>query len=165
MTNTKKVVFAKLFSKPTNTKLSKTRKLKLSVVDEIESNADWLRDATSEASYYAYERWDEILDRIQEYRDEIGGEVDEVAINGAARMLDEAGSTMLELLATLEKGAEDLGVDPSELLDDYDEIKENAEGAQDLYDEFKSKYKEVVEFSGFLGTFLSKHKSKLNKKK
>ena len=165
MTNTKKVVFAKLFSKPANTKLSKTRKLKLSVVDEIESNADWLRDATSEASYYAYERWDEILDRIQEYRDEIGNEVDEVAINGAARMLDEAGSTMLELLATLEKGAEDLGVDPSELLDDYDEIKTNAEGAQDLYDEFKSKYKEVVEFSGFLGTFLSKQKAKLKKKK
>jgi hypothetical protein len=42
MTNTKKVVFAKLFSKPANTKLSKTRKLKLSVVDEIESNVEWL---------------------------------------------------------------------------------------------------------------------------
>jgi len=160
MTNTKKVVFAKLFSKPANTKLSKTRKLKLSVVDEIESNADWLRDATSEASYYAYERWDEILDRINEYRSEIGNEVDNVAVNSAARMLDEAGANMLELLATLEKGAEDLGVDPSELLDDYDEIKANAEGAQDLYDEFKSKYKEVVEFSGFLNTFLSKQNKK-----
>jgi len=160
MTNTKKVVFAKLFSKPANTKLSKARKLKLSVVDEIESNADWLRDATSEASYYAYERWDEVIDRIDEYRSEIGGEVDEVAINGQARSLEEAGSTMLELLATLEKGAEDLGVDPSELLGDYDEIKANAEGAQDLYDEFVSKYKEVVQFSGFLGYFLSKQNKK-----
>jgi hypothetical protein len=74
MTNTKKVVFAKLFSKPANTKLSKTRKLKLSVVDEIESNRKLtLRTSHSEASYYANERWDEILDRnFQEYRDEIG---------------------------------------------------------------------------------------------
>jgi hypothetical protein len=36
--------------------------------------------------------------------------------------LEEAGSTMLELLEKLETGAEDLGVDPSELLDNY-EIK------------------------------------------
>ena len=165
MTNTKKVVFAKLFSKPANTKLSKTRKLKLSVVDEIESNVNWLENAHSEASYYANERWDEILDRIQEYRDEIGQEVDNVAINGEGRSLDEAGSTMLELLEKLETGAEDLGVDPSELLDNYMEIKEMAEEAQSTYELFVEKYKEVVEYSGFLGTFLAKHKAKLNKKK
>ena len=166
MTNTKKVVFAKLFSKPANTKLSKTRKLKLSVVDEIESNADWLRDATSEASYYANERFDEILDEIAEFQSNLSIEVDNAVVNGAASSLEEAGSNMLELLATLEKGAEDLGVDPSELLDDYDEIKANAEGAQELYDEFVSKYKEVVkESSNGLATFLSKQKAKLNKKK
>jgi hypothetical protein len=39
---------------------------------------------------------------------------------------------MLELLEKLETGAEDLGVDPSELLGNYDEIKRMAEGAQDL---------------------------------
>lgn len=156
MTNTKKVVLAKLFGKQANTKLSKTRKLKLSVVDEIESNVNWLESAYSEASYYAYERWDEILDRIQEYRDEIGQEVDNVAVNGEARSLDEAGSTMLELLATLEKGAEDLGVDPAELLDNYEEIKEMAENAEQTYEAFVDKYKEVVDSSGFLATFLSK---------
>ena len=73
---------------------------------------------------------------------------------------------MLELLVKLETGAEDLGVDPSELLGNYDEIKRMAEGAQDLYDEYVSKYKEVVkESSNGLATFLSKHKAKLNKKK
>lgn len=154
--NTKKVVLAKLFGKSANTKLSKTRKLKLSVVDEIESNVNWLEGAYSEASYYANERWDEILDRIQEYRDEIGMEVDNVAVNGEGRSLDEAGSTMLELLATLEKGAEDLGVDPAELLDNYEEIKDMAENAQETYEAFVEKYKEVVEYSGFLATFLSK---------
>jgi len=156
MTNTKKVVFAKLFSKPANTKLSKTRKLKLSVVDDIESNVNWLEESYSEASYYAYERWDEVIERIDEYRSEIGGEVDNIAVNGQGRSLDEAGSNMLELLATLEKGAEDLGVDPAELLDNYEEIKDMAQNAQETYEAFVEKYKEVVEYSGFLATFLSK---------
>jgi hypothetical protein len=40
-----------------------------------------------------------------------------------------------------------------------------AEEAEFVYEVFVEKYKEVVEFSGFLGTFLSKQKAKLNKKK
>ena len=166
MTNTKKVVFAKLFSKPANTKLSKTRKLKLSVVDEIESIANDLEQSYSEASYYANERFDEILDEIAEFQSNLSIEVDNAVVNGTATYLEEAGSTMLELLAKLETGAEDLGVDPSELLGNYDEIKQMAEGAQDLYDEYVSKYKEVVkESSNGLALFLSKHKAKQNKKK
>lgn len=160
MTNTKKVVLAKLFGKPANTKLSKARKLKLSVVDDIESEVNSLEEAYSEASYYAYERWDEIIERIDEYRTEIGNEVDNVAVNGSGRYLEEAGENMLKLLEKLETGAEDLGVDPSELLDNYEEIKQMAESAQETYDEFKSKYQEVVDYSGFLATFLSKTSKK-----
>ena len=166
MTNTKKVVFAKLFSKPANTKLSKTRKLKLSVVDEIESIANDLEQSYSEASYYANERFDEILDEISDFQSNLSIEVDNAVVNGTATYLEEAGSTMLELLAKLETGAEDLGVDPSELLDNYMEIKEMAEEAQSIYELFVEKYKEVVkESSNGLALFLSKHKAKLNKKK
>ena len=161
MTNTKKVVFAKLFSKPANTKLSKARKLKLSVVNEIESNVNWLEEATSEASYYANERFDEILDEIADFQTNLSMEVDNVVVNGSARSLDEAGSTMLELLEKLETGAADLGVDPSELLDNYMEIKEMAEEAQFTYEVFVEKYKEVVkESSNGLATFLSKQNKK-----
>ena len=157
MTNTKKVVFAKLFSKPANTKLSKTRKLKLSVVDEIESNVQWLENSYSEASYYVDERWDEILDEVYEFQNKLSMEVDNVVVNGEGRSLDEAGSTMLELLEKLETGAEDLGVDPSELLDNYEDIKRMAEGATEVYVDFVEKYREVVkESSNGLATFLSK---------
>ena len=157
MTNTKKVVFAKLFAKPANTKLSKVRKLKLSVVDEIESNVQWLENSHSEASYFANERFDEILDEISDFQNNLSMEVDNAVINGEARSLDEAGSTMLELLEKLETGAEDLGVDPAELLDNYMEVKEMAEEAQFVYDLFVEKYKEVVkESSNGLATFLSK---------
>ena len=157
MTNTKKVVFAKLFSKPANTKLSKTRKLKLSVVDEIESNVQWLENSYSEASYYVDERWDEILDEVYEFQNKLSMEVDNVVVNGEGRSLDEAGSTMLELLEKLETGAEDLGVDPSELLDNYEDLKQMAQNAESVFESFVDKYKEIVkQSSNGLATFLSK---------
>ena len=161
MTNTKKVVFAKLFSKPANTKLSKARKLKLSVVNEIESNVNWLQEATSEASYYADERFDEILNEIADFQSNLSMEVDNAVLNGSARSLDEAGSTMLELIEKLETAAEELGVDPSELLNTYEDAKRMAEVAQETYDDFVEKYKEVVkESSNGLATFLSKQNKK-----
>ena len=142
--DTKKVVFAKLFAKPANTKFSKVRKLKLSVVDEIESNVQWLENSYSEASYYANERWDELIDEISDFQTKLSIEVDNVIINGESSSLEEAGSTMLELLKKLETGAEDLGVDPAELLDNYEEIKRMAEDAEPTYDLYAEKYKEVV---------------------
>jgi hypothetical protein len=157
MTNTKKVVLAKLFGKQANTKLSKARKLKLSVVDDIESEANSLEEAYQEASYYANERFDEILDEIADFQSNLSIEVDNAVVNGSATYLEEAGSNMLALIEKLETGAEDLGVDPSELLYNYEDIKQMAEGAQELYDDFVSKYKEVVkESSNGLATFLSK---------
>ena len=156
MTNTKKVVLAKLFGKAANTKLSKARKLKLSVVDDIESESNSLEEAYQEASYLAYERFDEILDEISEFQTNLSIEVDNAVVNGNATYLEEAGENMLKLIEKLETGAEDLGVDPSELLYNYEDIKQMAENAQETYDEFKSKYEEVVKYSGFLGYFLSK---------
>jgi len=155
--DTKKVVFAKLFAKPANTKFSKVRKLKLSVVDEIESNVQWLENSYSEASYYANERWDELIDEISDFQTKLSIEVDNVIINGESSSLEEAGSTMLELLKKLETGAEDLGVDPAELLDNYEEIKRMAEDAEPTYDLYAEKYKEVVnQSSNGLALFLSK---------
>jgi len=157
MTNTKKVVLAKLFGKQANTKLSKARKLKLSVVDDIESEVNSLEQAYSEASYLAYERFDEILDEISEFQTNLSIEVDNAVVNGNATYLEEAGENMLKLIEKLETGAEDLGVDPSELLYNYEDIKRMAEGATEVYSDFVQKYKEVVkESSNGLATFLSK---------
>lgn len=157
MTNTKKVVLAKLFGKAANTKLSKTRKLKLSVVDEIESNAEYLEEVYNEASYLAYERFDEILDEISDFQSNLSIEVDNAIINGSAKYLEEEGEKMLELLDKLESAAEELGADPSELLNNYEDIKRMALGSTELYVDFVEKYKEVVkESSNGLATFLSK---------
>jgi len=161
MTNTKKVVFAKLFSKPANTKLSKTRKLKLSVVAELEGNYDYFEEVYNEASYLAYERFDEILDEIADFQAKLSIEVDNAIINGSAKYLEEEAEAMLERLDKLETGASDLGVDPSDLFDNYQEVKRMVESATSLYVDFVEKYKEVVrESSNGLATFLSKQNKK-----
>ena len=46
-------------------------KVELGVLDLIDTNRSWLEDASSVASYYAYERWDEIIQEIQDMQFEI----------------------------------------------------------------------------------------------
>ena len=165
MTNTKKVVFAKLFSKPANTKLSKTRRVNMSVVEDIQDAWSNFEELSSLASYYADERFDELIDEIYEFRSKLSEEVDNLVVNTSVSMLEEEGENLIKLLDKLESAAADLDTDPSELLDDYVDIREAAEEAKYLYESFKDKYLEVVRDSGTLATFLSKHKAKLKKKK
>ena len=165
MTNTKKVVFAKLFSKPANTKLSKTRRVNMSVVEDIQDAWSNFEEISSLASYYANERFDELIDEIYEFRSKLSEEVDNLVVNTSVSMLEEEGENLIKLLDKLESAAADLDTDPSELLDEYVDIREAAEEAKYLYESFKDKYLEVVRDSGTLATFLSKHKAKLNKKK
>ena len=165
MTNTKKVVFAKLFSKPANTKLSKTRRVKMSVVEDIQDAYSNFYEISSLASYYANERFDELLDEIYEFRSKLSEEVDNLVVNSSVSMLEEEGENLIQLLDKLESAAAELDAEPSELLAEYVDIREAAEEAKYLYESFKDKYLEVVRDSGTLATFLSKHKDKLNKKK
>jgi len=165
MTNTKKVVFAKLFSKPANTKLSKTRRVNMSVVEDIQDAWSNFEELSSLASYYADERFDELIDEIYEFRSKLSEEVDNLVVNTSVSMLEEEGENLIKLLDKLESAAADLDTDPSELLDEYVDIREAAEEAKYLYESFKDKYLEVVRDSGTLATFLSKHKAKLKKKK
>jgi len=165
MTNTKKVVFAKLFSKPANTKLSKTRRVNMSVVEDIQDAWSNFEEISSLASYYANERFDELIDEIYEFRSKLSEEVDNLVVNTSVSMLEEEGENLIKLLDKLESAAADLDTDPSELLDEYVDIREAAEEAKYLYESFKDKYLEVVRDSGTLATFLSKHKAKQNKKK
>lgn len=161
MTNTKKVVLAKLFGKQANTKLSKTRRMKMSVVEDIQDAWSNFEEISSLASYYANERFDELLDEIYEFRSKLSEEVDNLVVNTSVSMLEEEGENLIKLLDKLESAAADLDTDPSELLDEYVDIREAAEEAKYLYESFKDKYLEVVRDSGTLATFLSKHSKKL----
>lgn len=134
--------------------LSKSNKVavKLSVIDDILGEMDWFEEAESSASYMAYEWGDELIDTISEYRTDIG-KVDDWAINGAGTSLEEVAGNILTKLEILEEKAGELGIDPNELLANFDELKSRVENAGDMINDMWKKYDEVVEFSGVLTNF------------
>ena len=84
---------------------------------------------------------------------EISKEVDNVYVNSEAGGLDEVASEMREDLQQIEDAADELGVSPSELLNDYDELSDMVKNADETYNEYVDKYREVVDTAGWLPDF------------
>lgn len=153
--NTKKSVFSKLFGKNTLSKTElKSFKVDLSIVDDLESLYDSLDQSFSEAVYYESERLDELTDQYFQAVDPIKQEIDEMAINGSARFLEETSEKVQELITQLNEKATDLGIDPRDLVANYDELNEMSLSGQMVYDELLSKYRETIGYTGN-NTFLS----------
>lgn len=132
--------FDKLQRKSSDVKLNKTQ---LSVVSDIDNEFDWLEQSYSEASYLAYEAGDEWLDRIAEFRSEVMIFWDNAVVNGAATSLEEAAQRMAEKIQILEQSAEELGVNPAELVRNYEEIKEIIANWQGTYEDARKAYQDV----------------------
>jgi len=135
-------------AKRKGTKLSaKKRNVKLSVVDELESLYDQLEEQTSLCSYFASEWVNEAEAKVI---DAIDG-LDDYLINSSMSYLADTGKEALEAIAKLEESAKSLGIDPEEIYPDYQEVKEWAEGAEDLqydaYDTLVTSY--LKDLTGF----------------
>jgi len=126
-------------------KLSKQGKqIKLSIVDDIESNLSFFEDAMSEASYI----YDELMPALEEKAYDIQRDVDNVIVNSSAGSLEDAIRDVSEPLKKLEDNADALGISPSDIYDDYDRIKEMIEDSgyvlrnwEDLENEFPLVYR------------------------
>ena len=141
------------FSKK-RTKLKK-RGVKLSLMDEIQSTYDWVEQISSTASYYAYERFEELTDKFYDFRNEVSLEVDNLTVNSGVSGLEENAEYLQNELAEVENVAEMLGVPPSEIYDNYDEAKQLADNASELWTDVKRewfKYYEVTN-QGVVGDF------------
>jgi CII-binding regulator of phage lambda lysogenization HflD len=150
--NTLKTVFNKLqdsrktqLSRKTN--LSK-KSVKLSIVDNINDLYDSLRDSYDTTSYYANERLEELQDEYFDAVSNIKLEIDEMAINGTPRFLEEEGEKMKALVGELENKAADLGIEPSELIQGYDEIVFMVDNYEALYSDFIRLYRETIKATG-----------------
>jgi len=151
--NTKKTVFSRM------AKAMPKKQVKLTAIKTIEDNIDSFIEAESDASYLAYELGDELIGKIEEYRSEIG-QIDDFIINGTARDLPEYAENILEAIYEIEDKSAELGVDPNDIVDlpmefgSLDELKGRVISASDsLFKEAEAKYREVVEYSGFLNNF------------
>ena len=135
--NTKKTVFSRM------AKGMPKKQVKLSIVDEIDNEYEWLEQSYSEASY-GVEFMQEWVDKIMDFNTELSIAVDNYVVNGAAYSFQEAYTDMRSKIETLEEKANDLGISPAELIRDYDAIKNILSVAESVDSEFRSAYKELL---------------------
>ena len=137
----------KVYSKLPNQKVNlKAHKVALSLVDDIQNELDRFEQAESEASYLAYEYGDEIMDAYSEFQMKYN--IDDYIINGATRDLEEVSENIGKALSELQTKAEELGIDPNEILNDFDDIKQRVDNSAALNNDAKEKYKEVIGLIG-----------------
>jgi len=137
----------KVYDKMPNKKVDlKAHKVDLSLVDDINNELDSFEQAESEASYLAYEYGDEIIDAFYEFRSKYS--LDDYIINGKTRYLEESAEILATALSELQTKAEELGIDPNEILYDFDDIKQRVDNAPSLNSDAKEKYREVIKFNG-----------------
>ena len=137
----------KVYSKLPNQKVNlKAHKVDLSLVDDIQNELDSFEQAEGEASYLAYDYGDEIMEAYSEFSMKYS--LDDYIINGSTKYLEESAEILSRALNELQTKAEELGIDPNEILNDFDDIKQRADNSAALNNDAKEKYKEVIGLIG-----------------
>lgn len=126
---------------------SLSKKVDLSLVDDIEQEVNRFEEAESAASYLAYDLGDEVIDAYDEFRMKYS--LDDYIINGPVRDLEEVTEILQGYLTKLEASAEELGIPPDDIYFAYDELKARVDNANQLNNDAKRKYQEVVDYTGF----------------
>lgn len=124
----------------------KSKKLNLSVVDDLESKLDSFEQAESEASYLAYDYGDEILDAFSDLQQRYN--IDDYILNGMTKFLDEAAEDIKEDLDKIEQAANEIGIDPNDIYYDYDNLRDRVNNADRLASDAYEKYREVITYIG-----------------
>ena len=138
--NTKQIILNKLKNAR---KESLSKKIDLSLVSDIDNEFDWLEQSYSDASY-GVDYMKEWQDKILDFGTELSIAVDNYVVNGAGYSFEEAYTNMRVKIEELESKSEELGINPSELVSNYEEIKNILSNAESIDSEFKNAYKEVL---------------------
>ena len=138
--NTKQIILNKLKNAR---KESLSKKIDLSLVSDIDNEFDWLEQSYSDASY-GVDYMKEWQDKILDFGTELSIAVDNYVVNGAGYSFEEAYTNMRVKIEELESKSEELGINPSELVSNYEEIKNILSNAESVDSEFKDAYKEVL---------------------
>ena len=123
--------------------------VELSIVNDIDSSFDWLEQSYSEASFGVdfMAEWEQ---KIYDFSNELSIAVDNYVINGAAYSFQEEAQNMQAKIDELEIKAEELGIEPGDLISNYEEIKEILNNADSVDTEFRNAYREVLQASNNL---------------
>ena len=138
--NTKQIILNKLKNAR---KQELSKKVDLSLVDDIDNDFNYLEQSYSEATY-APELFNEWIDKTNDFNTELSMDIDNFVINGSARGFEEAAENMQVKIDELEIKAEELGINPSELISNYDEIKNILSDALNAEERMRSAYEELL---------------------
>ena len=122
------------------------KKVNLSIVQDLITEFEPLEISFSDASYLAYDWGDEIIDAFSDFRSKYN--IDNFIVNGTARFLKEYADDYRSKLEELEQKATDLGLEPIDIFDDYEEAKEMVNNAESTYDDMIRKYREIISYVG-----------------
>jgi len=117
--------------KNTKTKLSKKRSVKLSLIDKIYTQRDYLKDAADHISYMTSEYLPEMEKKLFDIRRDI----DNFIVNSDASSIEDFLSEMQDLVKELKSGADALGVPIDEVYDEYPELEDEIKYAEQMLDE------------------------------
>ena len=143
MRNTKNSVYKKIAANKTSLK---SQKVELSSIQEIEDLYEAQYQSLGEASYLAYEWGDEIMDAYSDFR--VKYNLDDYIVNGSTTDLKDYTQELKEKVEDFETKANELGIDPGELINGFDEIKSSVQDGISTFDDAKDKYREVVDYTG-----------------
>ena len=137
----------KVYSKLPNQKVNlKAHKVTLSLVDDIQNELNGFDKSESEASYLAYDYGDEIIDAYDQFNTKYN--LDNYIVNGATTDLEEISERISKSQSELQTKAEELGIDPNDILSGFDDLKQRVENAPSLVIDAKQKYEEVTDYTG-----------------
>tara|TARA_R100001126_G_scaffold36246_1_gene20373 strand:- start:49 stop:501 length:453 start_codon:yes stop_codon:yes gene_type:complete len=142
-TKTIKKVYKRLAKQKTDLK---TQKVDLSLVDDVENLIQSFELAESDASYLAYDYGDEVIDAYDSFRAQYP--LDDFIVNGNVRDLEQYGEELFTALEKLKASADELGVDPNELVGDFDDLYQRASNWESLNNDALDKYREVIQYAG-----------------
>lgn len=139
----------------------KIKKLNLSAVQTILDNVEDFREAEYNTLYFADELSFELLERIANFKQEIGEIVDNLVINSNMVHVQDLANTILDAIMDIEDKTEELGIEPDDIVDlpmeygSVNELKARALAAADtLYDDAYDRYQEIRrEMESGLGDF------------
>lgn len=138
--NTKQKVFNLLKE---NKKRELSKKVDLSLIDDLDREFDWLETTYSDASYgpSLFEEW---IDKIQDFNTELSLGIDNFVVNGAGGQFEDQVKNMKLKIEELEIKAEELGINPSDLVSNYEEIKSILMDSDTVIEEYDSSYRELL---------------------
>lgn len=138
--NTKQIILNKLKNAR---KESLSKKVDLSLVDDLDREFDWLETTYSDASYgpSLFEEW---IDKIQDFNSELSLGVDNFVVNGTGYQFEDQVKNMKPKIEELEIKAEELGINPSDLVRNYEEIKSILMDSDAIIEEYDSSYRELL---------------------